>query len=163
MKQPAVIVAVAAAVAVLMPSTALADSGVTIVKGSSDITGAVLTCPTENVVFSGTYTYTEIGFVNQIGDAAWSSHGTFISSFNGVTAVGQTSGTEYRVVGVTASGYNFTFGTADTADTSRWVQTWMLVPVGGGMPLSFHEMFVVIFGPDDGSILFLHQGPRDCN
>jgi hypothetical protein len=147
-----------------MPASVRADSGVTTSKGISDLTGDVLTCPSENVVFSGLSTWSSTGFVHEIGNGTgFSSHGTLIFNLNGVTAVGQTSGTQYRVTGVTATGFSFTFGAADTADVDRFVQTWMLVPVSGGKPLSFHEIFIVIFGPADQPILFFHQGPRDCN
>jgi hypothetical protein len=134
-----------------------------IVRSTGDLTGVVLTCPDENVVFNGSYTFVATERTKQIAPAGWVSTGTFTINLAGVTALGQTSGADYRVVGVTSGGFSFTFGTTEAASTSRLVLTWHLLPVAGGLPRSIHEVFLVIFDANQRLVAFVQQGPADCS
>jgi hypothetical protein len=129
------------------------------IKATSDLTDTVLACPNENVVFSGVATITETDVTTPSGERI----GTFLFQLSDVTAVGQTSGRKFRVVGVTATGFSFPIGTLHDADTSRFVQTWLLVPIDGGAPLSFHEILILVFDANGDLAALVSQGPSDCN
>jgi hypothetical protein len=155
MKKLALLVLCAGALVASLPATARADM--------VDVTGTVLTCPSENVVFQGSYTFFSKATLTQVGSGGFHSQGVLVSSLRGVTAVGQTSGTQYRVVGVSASNFSFSFGTSGSASINKFVQTWQLVPVGGGPTLSFHEVFVHVFDANTKEAVFVRQGPADCD
>ena len=158
----AVLGAIAAASAILAVSGAWADSGSGAVHGSVDLTGAVLECSTDTVTLSGTYAFTENGFVNQLGDGTWFSHGSLSFDLAGVAGVGA-SGLSYRVVGATHIGYAFSFGSVSPGvDVEHSTESWRLVPSNGGTPLSFHEHFVFVTTPS-GSTTLVDHGPGDCS
>lgn len=131
-------------------------------SGTTDFTGDVLTCPVEQVVFSGTASYVESSTLKELSTGDQTT-GTFLFNLRGVTATGETSGMEYRVVGVTSTGFSFSFAGLATADVSRFVQTWLLLPSGGGAPLSFHEVLNATFDASGRLVALVTQGPTDCN
>lgn len=128
-------------------------------RTTTDLTGTVLTCPREPVVLSGTET------VLATDTLASAGHRTirFVFNLSGVTAVGQSSGSTFRVAGVTVSGSTFELGPVASASTSTFVRTWMLVPTSGGTPLSFHEVLTVIFSADGSLAAIASHGSPDCN
>lgn len=131
-------------------------------SGTIDFTGDVLTCPAENVVFSGAGSYQETSTLKQL-TTGYQTTGTFLFNLRGVTATGETTGTQYRVEGVTSTGFSFSFAGLGTASVSRFVQTWLLLPSGGGAPLSFHEVLSVIYDANGQLVALVAQGPADCN
>jgi hypothetical protein len=143
---------------VFVPAALAGPTGHTI-RTTQDFTGVVLTCPTENVVFSGTATLVETATTAPSGETI--AHLLF--NLRGLSAVGQSSGTRYRVVGVTSTGFSFSIGTPQTADTSRFTQTWLLIPLKGGTPLSFHEVLTVIHDANGNLVALVSQPPADCN
>lgn len=158
----------AAVGSIALVSIALAVSGANgaagpvVVHGSDDLTGSVLDCSTDTVTLTGVYRYTESGFVNQLPDGSWFSHGSLSFTLKGVTGSG-TSGTSYRVVGATHLGYGFIFGSASPGtDVEDSTETWTLVPDGGGTPLSFRENLVFVVTPS-GSTTLVDHGPSDCS
>lgn len=148
--------------ALALSSAAIASATPSHSSGTIDESGDVLSCPLENVVFSGAASYVESSTfkVLSTGDK---TTGTFVLNLRGVTATGETSGTEYRVVGVTSTGFSFSFGGLATADVSRFVQTWLLLPSGGGRPLSFHQVLIATFNANGQLAALVSQGPADCN
>src|SRR5512133_240284 len=153
------LLAAAIAITSSVAAAPVADAGAihSKLRGTDDWTGVVLTCPSENVIFSGVGTFSETDTLTPSGHRA----AELLSNLNGVTAVGQTSGTRYRVVGVTSTGFSFSAGAGspNTADVSRFAQTWLLVPLGGGTPLSFHEVLTVVFDAQGNLVSFVHEGP----
>lgn len=154
--------------AVTLIFTALAASGARgassplVVHGSGNLTGSVLECSTDTVTLSGAYRFTETGFLNQLPNGTWFSHGSLSFALEGVTGVGA-SGTSYRVVGATHLGYGFVFGPASSGrDVEDSTETWTLVPNGGGRPLSFREHFVFVVTPS-GSTTLVDHGSSDCS
>jgi hypothetical protein len=123
------------------------------------VTGTVLTCPAENVVLTGVETVLAI----DTGTASGHRTTQFVFNLRGVRATGQTSGTTYSVNGVSVVGSTFAIGGANSASTSTFVQTWLLVPSGGGKPLSFHEVLTVIYNASGALVAVVSQGPADCN
>lgn len=157
------LLAVAAIVGALaLSSVAAASTTQSHSSGTTDMTGDVLACPLENVVFSGSASYVESSTFKELptGDQ---TTGTFLFNLGGVTATGETTGTDYRVVGVTSTGFSFSFAGLATADVSRFVQTWLLLPSGGGKPLSFHQVLTAIFNASGQLVAFVVQGPTDCD
>lgn len=157
----------AAVGSIALASTALAvsgawgDAGSGAVQGSSDLTGSVLECATDTVTLAGSYRYTETGFVNQIGNGTWFSHGSLSFNLRGVVGTG-VSGMSYRVVGATHLGYGFFFGSASPGTSvENSTETWTLLPSDGGRPLSFRENFVFVVTPS-GSTRLVDHGPGDC-
>ena len=122
-----------------------------------DMNGAVLTCSTEDVVFSGTGT--ESGVFVLTPSTVRAIHLTF--NLSGVTAVGLTTGTNYRVTGVTTTTSTFA-APKPRADANSWIQTWLLVPEGGGRPLTFHEVMITVFDANGDLVSSVWQEPRDC-
>ena len=148
--------------AVLAVSGARGDLGPGAVHGSVDLTGAVLDCSADTVTLSGTYRYTEAGFVNQVRDGTWFSHGSLSFNLAGVIGTGA-SGVSYRVVGATQIGYSFFFGSdSPGTDVEHSTQEWHLVPSGGGTPLSFKENFGFVVTPS-GSTTLVDHGSSDCD
>jgi hypothetical protein len=157
------IIAAAAIVGALtLSSVATASTTQSHSSGTIPFTGDVLTCPLENVVFSGTGSYLESSTLEQLS-TGYHTTATFLFNLRGVTATGATTGTKYRVVGVTSTGYSFSFGGLASASVSRFVQTWLLLPSGGGAPLSFHEVLSVIYNAQGQLVALVAQGPTDCN
>ncbi|MGZ4408092.1 MAG: hypothetical protein ACXVY6_04760 [Gaiellaceae bacterium] len=110
---------------------------------------------------SGTYRYTETGSVNQLGNGTWFSHGSLSFDLEDVAGTG-TGGVSYRVVGATHVGYSFFFGSASPGtDVEHSVETWHLVPLDGGQPLSFQENFVFVVTPNGRTALVDH-GSGNC-
>lgn len=130
------------------------------VKGAIDLTGVVLSCPSETVRFSGAATLLQ---TQSTTTPSGEQIATYVFNLTGVSAFGQTSNTQYRVVGATAGGFSFSIGTGSAADTSRFVQTWLLLPASGGKPLSFHEVLTVIYNANGELASFVSQGPADCD
>lgn len=140
---------------------ALSGASSPAVRGTGDLTGAVLDCSTDTVTLSGSYHYSEIGSVHQLANGTWFSQGSLSFNLNGVVGTGS-SGTSYRVVGATHLGYAFFFGSASPGiDVEQTVETWHLVPSDGGVPLSFREHFAFVVTPS-GSTIVADQGPSDC-
>jgi hypothetical protein len=131
-------------------------------SGTIDVTGEVLTCPLERVIFSGTASYLESSTLKELSTGDQTT-GTFLLNLHGVTATGETTGTKYRVAGVTSTGFSFSFAGLATADVSRFVQTWLLLPSGGGAPLSFHQVLSATFDASGRLAAFVVQGPTDCD
>jgi hypothetical protein len=151
----------AAAAIGIAGTTARGDTGPRTTHGAGDLSGIVLYCSTDTVTLSGTFLYTQNGFVDQLPDGSWLSHGTLSFHLEGVTGTG-TSGTSYRVVGASQIGYGFAFGSSSLGrDVEHSTETWQLVPIGGGKPLTFHENFVFVVTPSDSTMLVDH-GPSDC-
>lgn len=148
--------------ALALSSAAIASGTQSHASGTIDESGDVLSCPLENVVFSGAASFVESSTFEVLptGDHTTA---TFVLNLRGVTATGETSGTEYRVVGVTSTGFSFSFGGIATADVSRFVQTWLLLPSGGGQPLSFHQVLSATFNANGQLAALVAQGPTDCN
>jgi hypothetical protein len=151
-----------------LTSTALAVSGARggvgsgVVHGSGDLAGSVLDCSTDTITLAGVYRYSETGFVNQLPDGTWFSHGSLSFVLKDVVGTGA-SGMSYRVVGATHVGYAFSFGSASPGmDVEHSTETWHLVPSGGGVPLSFRENFVFVVTPS-GSTTLVDHGPSDCS
>lgn len=145
----------------LAVSGARGDTAFAAVHGSGDLTGTVLICPTDTVTLSGAYRFTETGFVNQLGDGSWFSHGNLSFNLAGLGGTGA-SGVSYRVVGATNNGFAFFFGAASPGtDVEHTRVTWHLVPSDGGSPLSFTENLVFVVTPS-GSTTVVDHGPSDC-
>jgi hypothetical protein len=150
-----------AASAVLAVSGARGDAGSGAVQGSGDLTGVVLDCSTDTVTLSGSYRFTENGFVNQLGEDLWFSRGTLVFNLAGLRATG-TSGLSYRIVGASTMNFAFFFGAAAPGtDVEHSNVSWHLVPIAGGKPLSFRENFVFVVTPS-GSTTVVDHGPSDC-
>lgn len=145
--------AVAVLAALVVAGAANAQAEVDYTRGTLDFNGAELTCPKENVFFEGVSTY----FIKSVRTPSGVNAATFLFNLNGVTAVGATSGTVYRVVGVTATGFSDLTLEQQRATTYRFVQTWLLVPVGGGEPLTFHEVDQVIWDANGTPVVFLFR------
>jgi hypothetical protein len=157
------VIAVAATVGALaLSSVAAASVTHTTSSGTINFSGDVLTCPLESVVFSGSASYVESSTFKELtpGDQTTA---TFLFNLQGVTASGETTGTRYRVVGVTSTGFSFSFAGLATADVDRFVQTWLLLPSGGGPPLSFHQVLNLTFNAMGQLVAFVAQGPTDCD
>jgi hypothetical protein len=111
-------------------------------QATFDVTGLVLTCPSENVVLSGEGTVTETSILRVPGRTTLQ----LLFNLNGIHATGMSSGTIYRVTGVTATTSSFPVASEAGADTYTFAQTWKLVPQSGnGRVLSFQEVDVVVF------------------
>ena len=82
-----------------LTSTASATPVVERFHTTIDMNGAVLTCSSEDVVFTGTGT--ESGIFVLTSSTVRAIHVVF--NLSGVTAVGLTTGTNYRVTGVTTT------------------------------------------------------------
>jgi hypothetical protein len=119
----------------------------------------VLACSSENVALSGIETVLATDTITASGHRATQ----LVFNLRGVTATGLSSGTHFRVTGVTVTGSSFATGTLATASTSRFVQTWLLLPIGGGPPLSFHEVLTLIYDANGSLASIASQGPSDCN
>jgi hypothetical protein len=153
-------VTVAVLAALVLSGTASAQAETFNVHETFDVTGGVLTCPEENVIFNGTIASVITGVTTPTG--------VFLSAFvwnlGGLTAVGEATGTVYRVVG--AETYSFTSFSEplgqprSTANT--FVQTWLLLPVGGGQPLRFQEVMHVTWD-QDGNLVSSVFIPSDCD
>jgi hypothetical protein len=153
---------IAVASTVLAVSVAHGAPDPSVVKGSGDLTGSILDCSTDTVTLTGTYRYTETGFVNQLPDGRWFSHGTLSFNLKGVVGTGA-SGTSYRVMGATHLGYSFFFGSASPGiDVEHSTETWNLAPSGGGRPLTFRENFGFVVTPS-GSTTLVDHGSGDCS
>jgi hypothetical protein len=131
-------------------------------SGTIDVGGDVLTCPLEHIVFSGRASFVESSTFKELSTGDQTT-ATFLFNLRGVTATGETTGTEYRVVGVTSTGFSFSFAGLATASVSRFVQTWLLLPSGAGAPLSFHEVLSATFNASGQLVAFVVQGPTDCD
>lgn len=154
--------AIFAAVAVLALGASPAASGeatVIVSHTTSDFTGAVLTCPTEQVVFSGTATTVSTSVITP----SLRRSDTFVTNLSGLTAVGQTTGTVYRVTGVTHASFSDAIGGETKATTSTFVQTWLLVPTGGGTTLSFQEILTATFDPEDELVKLIFHQAGECD
>ena len=153
---------IALASAILAVSVAHGDVGTVVVKGSGDLTGSVLDCSTDTVTLTGTYRYVEAGFVKQLPDGSWFSHGSLSFNLKGVVGTGA-SGMSYQVVGGTHLGYAFSFGAASPGtDVEHSTETWTLLPSGGGRPLSFRQHFVFV-ATRSGSTTLVDHGSSDCS
>jgi hypothetical protein len=121
---------------------------------------AVLTCPDELVILNGESTFLAHFTINATGGASTE----FRFLLDDVTGVGAESGTIYAVHGVTTTGSTGPGFFLDpvTATVSRFVQTWLLLPEGGGKPLSFQETLVAVFNPDFELVAF-HFTEPECN
>jgi hypothetical protein len=128
-------------------------------RATVDFTGTVLACPAENVIFSGSATLTETATSTPTGKSV--AH--LLVNLQGLTAVGDSSGAKYRVVGVTSTGFGFSIGTPQTADTSRFTQTWLLVPLDGGAPLSFREVLTIVHNANGDLVALVSHPPADCS
>lgn len=152
---------IALASTVLAVSAAQGDAGSGAVHGTGDLTGSVLECSTDTVNLAGSYRYTESGFVNEIGNGTWFSHGSLSFELSDVVGTGL-SGTSYRLVGASHLGYGFFFGSVSPGTSvENSTETWSLVPSDGGPPLSFREHFVFVVTPS-GSTVIVDHGPGDC-
>ena len=129
------------------------------IRTTQDFTGTVFTCPAEDVILNGTAVVVETATTTRSGRSV--AH--LLVNLRGLTAVGASSGTRYRVVGVSSAGFGFTVGTAETASTSRFTQTWQLLPLDGGPPLSFHEVLTVVHNANGDLVALVSQPPADCN
>lgn len=157
--------AMAAAVilgALALSSAAIASITLSHSSGTIDESGDVLSCPLENVVFNGTASYVESSTFKALSTGDQTT-ATFLLNLQGVTATGEATGTQYRVVGVTSTGFSFSFAGLASADVSRFVQTWLLLPSGGGPPLSFHQVLSATFNANGQLAALVAQGPTDCN
>lgn len=159
---------IAALACSVLISTALAVSGARgaagsgALHGSGDLSGVVLDCSTDTITLTGAYDYTEVGFVNQLGNGVYFSHGSISFNLAPLSGTGRT-GASYRVVGATNLDYAFTFGSAAPGtDVEHTRETWQLVPSGGGAPLSFRENFVFVISAS-GSTTLVDHGPSDCS
>jgi hypothetical protein len=121
---------------------------------------AVLTCPDELVILNGEATVVAHVTVNATGG----STSMFRFLLDDVTGVGAESGTVYAVQGVTTTGSTSPgfFLDPARADVNRFAQTWVLLPEGGGKPLSFQETTVAVFNPDFELVAF-HFTEPECN
>ena len=128
-------------------------------RTTTDLTGVVLTCPNENVVFSGVESVVAFDALSPSGQHTLRT----IFELRGVTATGQQSGTRYRVTGVTVTGSTFAIGSLATASTSHFVQTWRLVPVTGGQPLSFQEVLTVVYDASGSLVAVVSSTPGACD
>lgn len=145
-----------------LASAAVASTSHTHSTGTVDYGGDVLTCPLESVLFSGSGSYVESStFKEQPNGDRTTAH--FLFNLRGVTATGVTSGTQYRVAGVTSTGFSFSFAGAPGADVNHFVQTWHLLPSGGGPPLSFHQVLNLTFNANGQLVAFVAQGPAECD
>jgi hypothetical protein len=150
-----VIALVGVAFGAAFPRPALASAEVMTGHTTLDLTGAVLTCPSEEVRFDGTASVVSHSTLNPSGGFT----ARLVFDLRGVTAVEVSTGTPYRVVGVTSTGFSFDRG----ASTSTFVQTWTLVPLGGGDTLSFQEVLVVVFDSSGELVALISNGPRECD
>ena len=141
-----------------MAPVAWADATVVTSRTTNDFTGDVIPCSTENIVFSGTATVTSVSVVTP----QFVRVDTITFNLAGVTAVGETTGTAYRVTGVTTSSFSDAIFGKTKATTDTFVQTWQLVPLDGGRPLSFQEVLHLTFDPDDNLVILASKEPRDC-
>jgi hypothetical protein len=116
-------------------------------------------CPNEQIAVSGEYTLVSTSTTNPTGGS--SARGTFILSGTGV---GTESGTVYTLRGVSGSGFYFRDEREfpRTADFFMLVQTGVLVPEGGGEPLSFQETLVAVFNAQGELVSFQFVGDADC-
>jgi hypothetical protein len=147
------------ALSLCLPASAGAAASVQQFRTAADFTGAVLTCPTENVIFNGTATSVETVVVTPTQVRLFA----FTTNLNGLTAVGVTSGTLYRVTGVTTGAATDAILPQTRSTTSTSIQTWLLIPEGGGKPLSFKETLKVTWDANGNLVnLFLLQ-PGGCN
>jgi hypothetical protein len=142
--------AVAVFAGMVLSGTAWAQADTFHVRATLDFTGADLTCPEEHVIFDGVGTELIAAVTTPTGVRA----SAFVFNLTGITAVGKTSGTVYRVVGVTATGGTDSVGVS-RATTYRFVQTWLLVPVGRGETLSFHEVDQVTWDANGNLVSFV--------
>jgi len=153
-----VCVALLLAVAAALPGRADAAT----VRQTIDTTGRTLSCGGQTIVFSGAYTMTARDDTRQVANG-WRSNGVLTANFSAVTATNQSTGAVYNVVGVTSTTYSFAFGGLDTADVHTFVQTWKLIPVGGGTPLTFQEVLVHVFDSSGNEVVFRDLGPQGCD
>jgi hypothetical protein len=153
----AIVVITSLALAVLLAAHAQAASAKT--TATTSPFNFVATCPSEQIALSGEETIIQSGTVNPTGGS--SAHFTFILSGMGV---GTESGTVYRLQGVSATGFYFRDlrEFPRTADLFMFVQTWVLVPEGGGQPLSFQETLVAVFNAQGELVSFQFVGDADC-
>jgi hypothetical protein len=116
-------------------------------------------CPDEQIDVSGEWTLVSTSTFNPTGGS--SGHFTFVLSGTGV---GTESGTVYSLQGVSnTSGYFRDEGKfSRTADFFMFVQTGILVPEGGGKPLSFQEALVAVFNAQGELVSFQFVGDADC-
>jgi len=143
--------AVAVLAALMVSGTASAQADTFHAQESFDVTGAVLTCPDENVIFNGTITTLITGVTTPTGVVL----AAFVWNLSGLTAVGETTGTVYRVEGVTAYSYTSFDPLGQPRSTANTVvETWLLVPVGGGETLSFQEVLHVTWDASGNLVSF---------
>jgi hypothetical protein len=147
-----------AAVAGAAPAAASAQAVTETTMFTIPLDNVALTCPDEVVILSGEATVLFHGTINATGGQ--SAHFRFL--LDDVTAVGAESGTVYAVQGVTTTGFTMPglFLDPVTADVTRFVQTWLLVPEGGGKPLSFQETTIAVFNPDFELVAFHFTDPQ---
>jgi hypothetical protein len=116
-------------------------------------------CPSEQIAVTGEYTLVSTSSTNPTGGS--SAHFTFVLSGGGV---GTERGTAYTLQGVSASGFYFRDERdfSRTADFFMFVQTGVLVPEGGGEPLSFQETLVAVFNAQGDLVSFQFVGGAQC-
>lgn len=157
----AAVVTLTAASAALAVAGARGDGSFRAIHGSGDLTGVILVCSTDTVTLSGSYRFTETGFVKQLSDGTFFSRGSLAFDLSGMRGTGA-SGVAYRVVGATNEGFAFTFGpSAPGTDVEHTTVMWHLVPIGGGTPLSFAEIFAFVVTPS-GSTTLVDHGSGSC-
>lgn len=145
MKLRSAIYSVAALIALW--AAAGASARATVIKETTivrDLGGLELICPTEKVVIDGTVRITGMTVITP--NLRITSHSVQISEDpGGLTAIGQTTGTVYRVHGAETGAVSIPAGTARGADTISSTVNYILVPVGGGPALRFHHTQTTTF------------------
>jgi hypothetical protein len=142
------------AILIFVPNALAGD----VTRLSVDLTGVTLTCSTEPVVLRGTASVVASDEFTPSGVHT----GHLLLRMTGLTAVGQSSQTAYRVVGVSSSGFSFRIG-GERSDVSTFTQTWLLQSTSGGPPLSFKQVLTVVHDADGRLVSLVSQGPSDCD
>jgi hypothetical protein len=142
-----------------VPGVARAQASTQTTISTTLLTNFTYACPDELVFLSGEATV----LVHNTRTATGKEISSFTFRLDDVTAVGAESGTVYTVQGVQASGFigPFFFLDPATAALSRFVETWVLLPEGGGKPLSFQQTFVLVLNPDLELVAF-HLTDPEC-
>lgn len=119
----------------------------------------VAVCPSENVAISADVVSRTSSTTNPTG--GFTAHITDIVSGTGT---GLVTGTTYTLRGVTETSIYFrdprTF--SQTADVFESAQTWVLVPTGGGKPLSFQETLLGVINANGERVVISGSEP-ECN
>ena len=119
-----------------------------------DISGGRVTCSSETLVLQGTVTIS--GRTVFYPGRLLFEH--FVDMTDG-TAVGESSGTVYRIKGVQTNKFG---GTVRSASVDKEVVTFLAVPVDGGKPLSFHMIEIFIFNPGGELVNFKFDQRGEC-